>query len=68
MRITLNVASRNEYVPEVERYISTIKERARARMGHMKLKTATRSIQAQMRAIQKLVMNLQMTHMKSELL
>jgi len=27
MRITLNVASRNEYVPEVERYISTIKER-----------------------------------------
>ena len=30
MGITLNVASRNEHVPEVERYIRTIKERVRA--------------------------------------
>ena len=30
MGITLNVASRNKHVPEVERYIRTIKERVRA--------------------------------------
>jgi len=30
MGITLNVASRNEHVPEVERYIRTIKESVRA--------------------------------------
>jgi len=30
MGISLNVASRNEHVPEVERYIRTIKERVRA--------------------------------------
>jgi len=30
MGITLNFASRNEHVPEVERYIRTIKERVRA--------------------------------------
>ena len=30
MGITLNVASRNEHIPEVERYIRTIKERVRA--------------------------------------
>jgi len=29
MGITLNVASRNEHVPEVERYIRTIKKRVR---------------------------------------
>jgi len=30
MGITLNIASRNAHVPEVERYIRTIKERVRA--------------------------------------
>ena len=30
MGISLNVASRNEHVPEVERYIRTVKERVRA--------------------------------------
>jgi len=28
--ITLNVASRNEHVPEIERYIRTVNERVRA--------------------------------------
>ena len=30
MGITLNVASRNEHVPEIKRYIRTVKERVRA--------------------------------------
>ena len=30
MGITLNIASRNEHVPEIERYIRVVKERVRA--------------------------------------